>query len=682
MAAGSSVFDVVIFGTDLEGIAREQAKRKLAELALCDPNQADQLLRTDGAVVKRQATSEEARRLQQQLSQLGIKCNYRPSIATGGTFELVPVEEEEPVIVCPACGHSHRVDPAVPKPEICEKCGVVFSKFEKVSEIKLEREQIKRRLLSQHQRLIDERAAEQKRLDEEARRKLLEEEIRKQLGLPKFVTTRRGIISSAAVIFGLGLFLGSGAVYLTQHEWKGSTKDSGVSAADFSQLDPTILAHIQAQTLLGGGAGMFGQMLAADPAGGADASHAPSKANLLALMLAEINTDAEWDLFLSSRIEGLLSKGEIPVALQLAEHLRNPQLRVARGARLAEYLIKNGKTQEAEKLFNRLTNVAESLSTGEEARVEALCEIARHQESPGTTLATAQLISDHITVPASKAVAEAELGAAKWSLGYVEEARVAFSRANQAVSQIADPPERLLAVARTARSYARSGSRGGAASLLEDVSRGIAALPESHQRNAVLEEVMKSYAELGNVQSALQAADRVSNPVDRDKAIHALVVDELTAGRLTEAMEAADAMKTPAYQARALGFLGRVQHEQPNYQVLATASFERARTLAGAIVNPGERLAVTSELARFASRVPASRLADQFFADAESQSAAILVDAPDHDPALAILTYNQARAFHPADAEKTRAAVRDPALVHALAQDLAEIKEAASLAGH
>lgn len=680
MATGTSFYDVVIFGTDLEGVEREQAKQKLAELCQCAPEEAERLLQTKGVPVKQRATTEEARRLQQQLLHLGIQCNYRPSLGSGHTLALVPEEEEDPPIVCPACGHNHRPAPGTPKPGLCEKCGVVFSKFERVSAAKLEREQIRRRLMEKHQRQIEERAAEQKKREEEARRRRLEEEIRKELGLPRFIASRRGVISSAAVIFGLGLSLGAGTVYLTQQEWKASRQDAGLPAGVDARWDPAVLAHLQAQTLLDGTPGILDRLRAAGSSKTPDAPATPAKRNLLALMLDELHGDAEWDLFLASRMEILLGKGALPVALELAEHLHRPQFRIGRGARLAEDLMKQGKKPEAEKLFNRLTNVAETLRAGEAARVEALCEIARHQASPDTTLATAQLIAGRITVPSAKAVAETEVGAVQANLGRQEEARAAFSRANQAIGQIADPAERLLAVARMARGYARAGSRGGAASLLEDVMNGLGALPEGDRRNAVLAEVMQSYSQLGDIQSALQAADRIGTAMDRDQALHGLVVAAITSGHLAQAMEAAEAIKTPAYQARALGLLGLAQRDQPNYRMLAPASFERARQFAGSIVNPAERLAVTAELARFAARDPGSRMADQYFADAESLTASLRA-APDSDPALAVLAANQARGLRAAHADKTLAEIRDPALVQAVTQDLAEVKEAASLAG-
>jgi hypothetical protein len=684
MVTGSTLFDVVIFGCDLEGAKREAAKQKLARLCKCEPHETEKLLRTGGMLLKRGITEDEARQLQQVLVDIGIRCNYRPSQASGIALELVPINEEDLPIICPACGHNHPSAPDGPKPDICENCGVVFSKYEKVSQIKLEREQIKRRLMEAHQRSLTEQTAEQKRREEEERRKRLEEEIRRELGLPRFVTSRRGIISSAAVIFGLGLSLGAAIVFLAQHDWDSTAHEPGLNADVLAQLDPAISAHIQASTLLGGSPGFMDRLMSGDSSDdspeASDGSKPPVKTALVSDMLTELSTDAEWDRFLSSRIDALVAKNAIAPALELVEHLRSPQARVGQGARLAESLAKNGKQPEAEKLFNRLANFAETLAGGETARVEALCEIARHQAYPEVNLATAQLIVDHIAVPADKAVAEVELGSARMtSNSGAETAYAAFARANQAIAQITDHTERAFTVARTARSYAKTGSRGGAASLLEDVMKAVGSLPGGDGRNGVLNEMIQAYAEIGDTDSALKTADLIGPPAARDKAIYGLVVAEITRGRLAEAMETAETIKNPAYQARALGFLGLAQQEQALYRTVAPVSFEQARQAAESLANPTERLAVFSEIARYASRDPDNRLADPLFAEAEKLASA-LANPADRDSAQAIMAANHARALRFADADKKLAEVRDPGLVQSLGQDLAEIKAAGTLA--
>jgi hypothetical protein len=676
MATESSLFDVVIFGCDLIGAEREAARQKLAQMFNCELHEADKLLRARGLPLKRGIPAAEARQLQHVLVGLGIRCNYRPSQSTGLHLELVATEEEEEApLECPACGHSHPVAPDVPKPEVCEKCGVVFSKYEKANQLKEEREQIKRRLLEAHQRSLAEQAAEQKRREDEERRRLLEEQIRKELGLPRFVTTRRGIISSAAVLFGLGVSIGAGTVYMFTNDWAGGTGVPGISAQAMAKLDPAVSTHLQAQNLLEGDPGFMNGLLGGDSAKAPDT---PAKTALVPDMLAELAVDVEWDRFLATRIDDLVAKGSIIPAIELVDHIRRPLERIRQGARLAETLRTKGRTVEAEKMFNRLSNFAESLSD-EAARVEALSELARHQANPEVTLASARLIADHIAAPAAQAVAQAEIGSARMkNIEDLETARGEFARANQAIARIADPMERALTVARIARSYARGGSRGGAATLLEDVMRPSAALAPGEARNRIFNEVVQVYAEMGDIPAALGAADKIGPPAARDKAVYELVISEVSRGRLPGAMDAAETIKHPGYQARALGLLSLAQLRDP-FQPNSPVSFQRAEAAADSLANPMERAAVLSEIARYASRDPNNRQADRLFGEAD-KLAETLVNPAERGSAEALLAANYARALRFNEADKKAGEIRDPELAQSLTLDLAEIKTAGTLA--
>lgn len=684
-------FDVVILGADLQGGEREEAAKRLAALLKIPPIKAEGLLRPrDVPAVIRDVTHEQASHYQRAMLELGIRCNYRPSASASRKLELVPITQEDEPVVCPACGHRHRVALEAPKPDICNKCGVVFSKYDKVEQLKGERERIKRRLLQQHQHAQEAAEEERKRREEEARRKRLEEEIRKELGLPRFVTNRRMLIGSVGLLFSVGVALGAGTAYLLPPllgyaPAGGSSAKSELGAllsvpggVDLSEMDPAALAHMQAAVLLNQSAGFMGKQGAG---GDAAAAEAPTQAPLLNEMLTGLQADAEWDWYLSSRTDALVEKGAVKEALELAEFPRDAALRFRYGAALAQRLAQRGDTLNADKLFIRLAARAEALPDGEVARVRALCELARYQPEPDSALAAAQLIGDNIMAPAEKAVAMAELGAARMSVGQTDKARAAFGNANRFIAEINDPYARALAVTRTARAYAGAGSRGGAFSLLEDVSASVGNLSKDWQRDAVLEEVVYAYGELGDVTSGLQTAQRISSATAKSKALYGLIVTAANHGHIAEAMEAVHVVEVPAYKARAHGLLGLLQSGQPTYKNLAAESFRQARKAAGDLSNPAERLAVLGELARFAAHVGAVDNTNQIFTEAE-QLVESTRNTPDHDRALAVLAANESRAQRFAEAEKSLAEITDAELLKSAQKDLSEVKAAVDIAGH
>lgn len=682
-------FDVVILGTDLQGGEREEAAKRLARLLKIEPHKAEGLLNQgETPVVAREVSHEQARQYHHALTRLSIKSTFRPSIVSSRKLELVPIVHEDEPVVCPACGHRHRVMMDAPKPGICNKCGVVFSKYDKAEQLKEERERIKRRLLQQHKHSQEAAEEERNRREAEERRKRLEEEIRKQLGLPRFVTNRRTLLGSVGLLLSASIALGAGMAYflpplLGFAPMGGSSLRLELGAllsvpggVELSEMDPAALAHMQASILLNRPAGLMDKLRAG---GNAAASETPAQAPLLSEMLAGLQADAEWDWFLSSRADALVEKGAVKAALELAEFPRDARLRFRYGAALAQRLAQRGDTLNADKLFIRLAARAEALPEGEVARVRALCELARYQPKPDVALASAQLIGDNIAVPAEKAVAMAELGAARMDAGQIDKARAAFANANRLIAEINDPYARALAVTRTASAYAGAGSRGGAFSLLEDVNIGVGNLGNDTQRDAVLEEVARTYGELGDVASGSQAAQRINSAATKSKALYGMIVAAANHGYIAEATQAVHSVETPAYRARAHGLLGLSQIGQPTYKELAAESFRQAREAAGGLTNPAERLAVLGELARFAAHVGAVDNANQGFAEAE-QLIESTRNTPDHGPALAVLAANEARAQRFAEAEKSLAEVADAALLQAAQKDLGEVKAAVAVA--
>ncbi|MGZ8966204.1 hypothetical protein [Methylomagnum sp.] len=690
MSGHDKKFDVVILGTDLQGSEREEAAKRLAGLLKIAPYKAEGLLNQgEVPVVIREVSHEQARQYHQALTSLGIKCTFRPSIVSSRKLELVPIVHEDESIVCPACGHRHKLALDIAKPEICTKCGVVFNKYDKVEQIKEEREKIKRRLLQQHQRSLDEADEAQKLKEAEERRQRLEEEIRKELGLPRFVTNRKMLIGSVGLLFTIGTALGAGTAYflpplLGYAPAGGPSAQSQVKAllslpegANLGEMDPAALAHLQASALLNRPAGFMDKLATG---GDATAAGAPLEAPLLDEMLAGLRADAEWDWFLSSRADALVDKGAAKAAVELAEYPRDPRLRFRYGAALAQRLAQRGETGSADKLFTRLANRAETLPDGEMARVRALCEVARYQTKPDTTLAAGQLISDNIVAPAEKAVTAAELGAARMSLGQFDKARAGFANANRYIAEVNDPYARALAVTRTASAYAGAGSRGGAFSLLEDVGGGgVGNLTQEWQRDAVLKEVVQAYGELGDVAAGLQAASRMVSATAKNKAVYGLIVTAANHGHIAEAMQAVNSVEIPAYQARAHGLLGLLQGGQPAYKGLMAGSFQQAHEVAGTLTNPAERLAVLGELARFAAHAGAVDMATQYFTEAE-QLAESTRNTPDHDRAMAVLAANEARAQRFAEADKVLAEVGDAPLAQSTHKDLGEVKTAVDIA--
>ncbi|MDJ0807431.1 MAG: hypothetical protein QNJ78_11415 [Gammaproteobacteria bacterium] len=210
MNDNTSQHDLLLFGTTLHGAERMDAIHKLAKLLKTSSERVELMLEKQSVVLLKRVSSEVARKYEERLISLGFKCNTRPSHDAGIELELVPKEKSLNALSCPACGHEHKYKEGASAPQQCEACDIVFEKYKQ--NLKLEREKIKQSLLAKSEREQKADEQERERRKEEERIRQVEEELRKELGLPRFATRRGSLISSAAGVFTLGLLLGIGGV--------------------------------------------------------------------------------------------------------------------------------------------------------------------------------------------------------------------------------------------------------------------------------------------------------------------------------------------------------------------------------------------------------------------------------------------------------------------------------------
>jgi len=205
------LYDLVLIGIDAKVSDRAANINSIAKVLGMDIAKIEDIVvNNQKATVKRGLQLHDAQQYQKQIFRHGGFCNYRLSSIGGTEFELIPIEEknEETVFTCPACDYHEKVAAIEQLPVTCPKCGISPSKYQKEAELKAEREQMKKRLLS-GQKLLEQQAKElAERQEKAARQKKLEEEIRKELGLPNLLNSRLRIFGSVALVWILGIGIG------------------------------------------------------------------------------------------------------------------------------------------------------------------------------------------------------------------------------------------------------------------------------------------------------------------------------------------------------------------------------------------------------------------------------------------------------------------------------------------
>lgn len=205
-------YDLVFFGTDLQGQERLAALKQLAQVMKVPPERLGEVLDQRQGVIARKLTSEKGEEAVRKLLKIGIRCNLRPATESEATLELVPAEPmkaADKVLECPACGHQHQVPAGQAEPTMCTQCGIVFAKYLQKTAEEQERERLRQSLLAQHQRKLDQEERDRQASEAKERRERLEEEIRRELGLPRAISSPSRLIGSAAGLFLVGLFMGA-----------------------------------------------------------------------------------------------------------------------------------------------------------------------------------------------------------------------------------------------------------------------------------------------------------------------------------------------------------------------------------------------------------------------------------------------------------------------------------------
>jgi len=137
----ADLYDLIFLGVN-EDADRAESISGISAMLGVDAKEIEYLLKNKLSSPLKQAISlDAARQYQSQIAQLGGVCNYRPSRWDGRTLELAPVEirAEEFIFSCPACEHKQSVAAEEDLPSACPACGVIPSKYEKVSGYKQSR---------------------------------------------------------------------------------------------------------------------------------------------------------------------------------------------------------------------------------------------------------------------------------------------------------------------------------------------------------------------------------------------------------------------------------------------------------------------------------------------------------------------------------------------------------------
>jgi predicted RNA-binding Zn-ribbon protein involved in translation (DUF1610 family) len=690
----NELYDVILLGIDAEAPNRRACISMIAELLGMDEAKiAYAIENKKKAIVKQGILLEDAQNLQQQILRRGGLCNCRPVPISSTKLELAPIEEkcEEIVFTCPACNYREKVTTQADLPVNCPQCGIIPSKYNKVAALKNEREMVKKRLLSKHQLLEQQAKDLAENQEREARLRKIEEEVRKELGLPKVLNSRMRLFGSAAFLWVLGMGMGAAGfglyTQITPEREGALTLGAAVRNTDQSSSPqqetlrmvnalPQAPAPYQEETSLmmedfpQSGWGGINPMASTPPAtvikpeNPTPSAIGPAKLARMSgkELLDEIGSDREWELFLAAEAERLVKLKQPAIALQMVAGIHSARLKMNTFGLLAEYYLATKSRPEAENLFkiamdsiDGLPNVAERADNlgwwsrslwdiGEKAKAQQILEELEKLVS---------ILAD----PAEKAKGLASLASHQLHIDQRNSAESNFRQANALISAIGDPKAKLRTYVHLASCYALSGDRTIATAILSSILSHAKRDRDGENPPGLVGEIAIALADMGEVDYALSALDKL-NAVQREKLLFNITRELAYTDRPYDAMKGMEKMLAPEYQSRAAALLSLLFRYRPGSKTVSASLQEKAQAAQGQIANPQAQALARAEMARYLAHAGLAQEADEWAAKAMA-SAQTINAGQERDAAFAQLAVNYARARQFTLADESVHQIRD-----------------------
>ena len=610
-------YDLLYFGVAEKEDARELAALGLARLLAIEVPQAEAVLNRPNVILRQQLLEEEAKALQAALFRIGIRSNYQPASRGAHQFELVPLEEEKAraeSLVCPNCGAEITAEPGEALPEVCPSCDIVFAKYAQYTQEQKQRERLRQRLLAKMKAEEAEAREEAERIARLALERHVEDEVRRELGLPSVINSRARVAGAAGGLLLAGLLVGLGAAQLAGRfgEEPPAEAAPGIAVSEAAtpgaeitfQADPgaELVAAMQGDASVD----LEASLAAAGAQGGLVD---PLVHGATGLPAAAVNVDPA----LPQAVGGIPGGGDktgrraevrrtaVDPALVRAVMIGDATVAsdpVEALGGLALHFKAIRQPNKAAAVVAEMQQRADGLSAGLPA-AKALGTLAYVQSVLGDSDAAERRFDQGLALAgqlkggAERGLAFAALAAQAARGVRPGDADALFRRANGELVAIRDLSTRLLALCGIAESYALAGRRGTALSVLELVTRQAATVTDARSKSDVWQRLAQAQSALDDLSGAWETVRRIPGVPARDSTLYGVTRTALNRDYLTWGMELAGRLDTPRYAAMGQAWVGLARVSE---QLDGSAELARAEARARQIADPAEQADVFGQL--------------------------------------------------------------------------------------
>ncbi|NEX17163.1 MAG: hypothetical protein C1943_11155 [Halochromatium sp.] len=703
-------YNVILFGIQ-ENKEADEVVQAISVAFSITPDKARALLsKTSGTLIKKNVTAEIAKRYQTALVQAGAKAKYSPSTDSAKKLELTPIQQAKST--CPACGQPLEDEEGKEAQAVCPHCKVVIAKYVVNQQRKDEEKVVRERLERIKHVQQEEQARQRQQSEDEARRKALEDRIRKQLGLPAAINTRGRLISSAALMLFLGVGAGIGVSKLFLGETgklppsemqlsidmlngmpaleiPTSTENQQLSDPDTQALpgaSPQEQIAALSQTLIE-------KTIKPITNGSALMSEAPSQQIISSdlsdtatepvnpatpppqFTLIEKREDLEWDTYLLEQARFSADLDELKQSQQLAIAIQQPSMRYQALLFTVLGYLRLGQPENASSLLDAILDHIASISSVDHRVAIATGLVPLFVEANQPALATRVLKQTEswlTTSGVADRVAEtwARLAWAQAWLGMSDSAITSLDHAVSALDQLRTDQARIEAISQLGKAFAQLSERDQADKILSQGQTLAEAIEQTATRQAALEDLARAWVEIGHLQRAVAIGQAIESPDERDRFLLALLERQALAGHSFGLPSLAEMINSVVDQAFAYALLGRTTATPE----IADAHFQHAIRITDRINEPLlTKLALQASIARLQSRTNDKASVALFRRAANTLQQSNLTTAQ-KDASWAKLAANAARARKLAMAENYLRKIATTDVATATQADLEEVR--------
>lgn len=385
-------------------------------------------------------------------------------------------------------------------------------------------------------------------------------------------------------------------------------------------------------------------------------------------LMSSIAKDQEWDQFMLSHVKNYVLEGDVESAEKLADRIKNPVVRIEGFGVIMEQHVLNENAGDV-KVLNARVRLDLAKIKDADARARVILDLGRRMAVAGNGAEPYQSMEKVAALAADsdERLEEAFL-TARLAVSYTEiddlgQAKRLLNNATQIAGRLPELSQRISAFSRIAQRYYDARNNTLAAEILSEASILAATELEQQERSIAFGEIAVAQAYTGDFAGARMSIDNAAEGRAKQQLIAKVAESLIGESRYYEALYWMESLSNETQYSRlelrlssALFYEGRTR-EALNRMEQSVPRMQRIYELS-------ERGLLTSQYARFFSRLGRETRSEELFVEAEKISQQMTGRKSQVN--LALVALDRARVFQLARAneivrdELTDTVVKDP----------------------